>query len=480
MTGRRIAVIGGGLSGLAAAHRLIELTGKSASVETTLFEASPRLGGIVGTLQIGDYLVDTGADSFLTNKPGAVGLCKRLGLEHRLVATNPRYRGAHVLYDGRPVRVPDGFQLVSPSAVWPMVTTPLLSPWGKLRMLMECLIPRGHFADESLAHFVRRRLGREALDRLVQPLVGGIYTSDPEKLSMAATIPRFLEMEAEYGSLIRAAFAQKKRDKQTAAKASDTTSSGARYGLFAALAGGMEELAAALRSKVEAGCRVRKETPVVSIHTTNNAAINGQTGYRISLKNAPDEDFDAVIVATTAHQASKMLSGLNATMASELQGIEYASSAIVVSAHKLSNVRHPLNSFGLVVPHCERRRILATSFSSRKFPVRAPADAVLMRTFVGGAMQPELYDLDDDQLKQLVSEELRDIFGVQGAPEFALVVRYPRAMPQYHVGHLDRVARIDAQASLHPGLAFAGNALRGVGVPDAISSGESAAESVSK
>lgn len=480
MAGRRIAVIGGGLSGLAAAHRLIELTGGNTSVETTLFEASPRLGGIVGTLQIGDYLVDTGADSFLTNKPGAVGLCKRLGLEHRLVATDPRYRGAHVLYEGRPVRVPDGFQLVSPSAVWPMVTTPLLSPWGKLRMLMECLVPRGHFADESLAHFVRRRLGREALDRLVQPLVGGIYTSDPEKLSMAATIPRFLEMEAEYGSLIRAAFAQKKRDKQAAVQASDTTSSGARYGLFAALAGGMEELAAALRSRVEAGCRVRKETPVVSIHVTTNAASNGRTGYRISLKNAPDEDFDAVIVATTAHQASRLLSGLNATMSSELHGIEYASSAIVVSAHKFSNVRHPLNSFGLVVPHCERRRILATSFSSRKFPVRAPADSVLMRTFVGGAMQPELYDLDDDQLKQLVSEELRDIFGVQGAPEFSLVVRYPRAMPQYHVGHLDRVARIDAQTSLHPGLAFAGNALRGVGVPDAISSGESAAESVLK
>lgn len=471
MTGRRIAIIGGGLSGLAAAHRLSELTQKIPDFETTLFEASPRLGGIVGTERIGDYLVDTGADSFLTNKPGAVGLCKRLGLEASLVATDPRYRGAHVLFDGRPVRVPDGFQLVSPSAVWPMVTTPLLSPWGKLRMLMECLIPRGTAEDESLADFVRRRLGREALERLVQPLVGGIYTSDPEKLSMAATIPRFLEMEREYGSLIRAAFAQRRRDKKAASLPSDTTSGGARYGLFAGLSGGMEELLVALRSKVESGCRVRAGTQVLSIRAV------GQR-YQVSLQDGPDEVYDAVIVATTAHQAAKMLQALSPTLSDELAGIEYASSAIVVTAHKLANVRHPLDSFGLVVPHCERRRILATSFSSRKFPERAPSDSVLMRTFVGGAMQPELYDQSDDQLTQIVLEELREIFGVSGSPEFTRVVRYPRAMPQYHVGHLARVARIDAEAARYPGLAFAGNALRGVGVPDAISSGESAAEKV--
>jgi oxygen-dependent protoporphyrinogen oxidase len=482
---RRIAIVGGGLSGLAAAHRLIELSRTETSpIEVTLFEAGPRLGGIIGTTRIGDYLIDTGADSFLTNKPGAVGLCRRLGLEQRLVATDPRYRGAHVLFDGRPVPVPEGFQLMSPSAFWPMLTTPLLSPWGKLRMLMEYFVPPGNTADESLAGFVRRRFGRETLDRLVQPLVGGIYTSDPEKLSLAATLPRFLDQEREYGSLIRAAWKQRRTPAGNRAEAasgnpaaaSDSTSSGARYGLFAGLRGGMEELLAALRTVVEAGCRVRTSAKIKSVRRTDDRPSGN--GYQIVLADGTGEPFDAVIVATPAHQAAALLGGFDASLATQLNGIEYASSVVVVTAHKLADVRHPLDSFGLVVPHRERRRILATSFSSRKFPDRAPADSVLMRTFVGGAMQPELYDLDDDQLKRLVIEELSDIFGVQGEPEISLVVRYPRAMPQYHVGHLGRVAGIESRTAMHPGLALAGNALRGVGIPDAIASGEAAARAV--
>lgn len=470
---RRIAIIGGGLSGLSAAHRLIELSrANPASLEITLFEASPRLGGIVGTQQIGNYLVDTGADSFLTNKPGAIGLCRRLGLEHRLVATDARYRGAHVLFDGRPIRVPDGFQLISPSAAWPMLTTPLLTPWGKLRMFLEWFVPPGNLADESLADFVRRRFGREALDKLVQPLVGGIYTSDPEKLSLAATMPRFLEMERQHGSLLRAALKQRSADRKKSAEPTDMTSGGARYGLFAGLAGGMEELVATLRTAVTAGCHVRTSTRIQSVQRVPLRA----SAYTVVLSDGTQELFDAVIVATTTHQAARLLNDLDSSLASDLTGIEYASSAIVVTGHKLADVRHPLDSFGLVVPHRERRRILATSFSSRKFPTRAPADSVLMRTFVGGAMQPELYDLDDNEICRVVREELSDIFGVQGDPEISLVVRYPRAMPQYHVGHLDRVTRIESQAATHPGLALAGNALRGVGVPDAIASGEAAAE----
>lgn len=475
---RRVAVVGGGLSGLAAAHRLIELSRlNQVPIEVTLFEANSRLGGIVGTRQIGDYLVDTGADSFLTNKPGAVGLCRRLGLEHRLVATNPRFRGAHVLFEGRPVPVPEGFQLMSPSAIWPMLTTPVLSPWGKARMFMEPLVPPANLADESLASFVRRRFGQETLERLVQPLVGGIYTSDPERLSLAATLPRFLEMEQKYGSVMRASMSRQSDLNQRPAgnDATDVKSSGARYGLFAALAGGMEELLNALRSAVAAGSRVRTGARIRKVHRNNR----GDGGYQVELADGSVEAFDSVIIATTAYQAATLLNDLDSSLADDLNGIDYASSAIVVTAHKLANIRHPLNSFGLVVPHRERRRILATSFSSRKFPERAPADSVLMRTFVGGAMQPELYDLDDDELSRIVTEELSDIFGVQGDPEFSLIVRYPRAMPQYYVGHLDRVARIEAKTASHPGLALAGNAYRGVGVPDAIASGEAAAVAVS-
>ncbi len=497
---RRIAIIGGGLSGLAAAHRLIELTPPASSptsprYEITLLEAGPRLGGIVGTKHLDRYLVDTGADSFLTNKPGAISLCRRLGIENKLVATDPRYRGVHVVFDGRPVPVPRGFQLLSPTAIWPMLTTPILSPWGKLRLLMEYFVP-GRTAcdvtgltDESLASFVRRRFGREVLERLVQPLVGGIYTSDPEQLSLAATLPRFLEQERDFGSLIRAARSVKSNKSSRGAKSSsatarDQTSSGARYGLFAGLAGGMEDLLAALRSRVEAGCTVKLNTRVVAIQPDNTnpqrergafSVDASASPFRLTLSDGTHHSFDAVIVATTTHHAALLLDGLAPELSSELRQIEYASSAIVVTGHRLADVAHPLDSFGLVVPHRERRRILATSFSSRKFPERAPAGSVLLRTFVGGAMQPELNDLPDDELLRLVQSELSELLGVRGEPEIALVVRYPRAMPQYHVGHLDRVARIEALTARHSGLALAGNAYRGVGIPDAIHSGEAAA-----
>ncbi len=527
---RRIAIIGGGLSGLAAAHRLIELTqsGSSGSrqsrCEITLLEAGPRLGGIVGTTHRNGYLIDTGADSFLTNKPGAIGLCRRLGLEGKLVATDPRYRGVHVVFDGRPVPIPAGFQLLSPTSIWPMLTSPILSPWGKLRLLLESCVPSRiareatELTDESLASFVRRRFGREVLERLVQPLVGGIYTSDPEQLSLAATLPRFLEQERDFGSLIRAARAAKKgtgvesvvwtpssgrgrpdynnpipavsdapilSEPTRGQTVQDSSSSGARYGLFAGLAGGMEDLLAALRSRVEAGGTVKLNTRVTAIQRplTNPQRERGvfrsaasASPFRLALSDGTHHSFDAVIVATTTHHAALLLDGLAPELASELRQIEYASSAIVVTGHRLADVAHPLDSFGLVVPHRERRRILATSFSSRKFPERAPAGSVLLRTFVGGAMQPELNDLPDDELLRIVQSELNELLGVRGEPELSLVVRYPRAMPQYHVGHLDRVARIEALTARHSGLALAGNAYRGVGIPDAIQSGESAAE----
>ena len=515
---RRIAIIGGGLSGLAAAHRLMELTQPaslpaSSRCEITLLEAGPRLGGIVGTTHRNGYLIDTGADSFLTNKPGAIGLCRRLGLEGKLVATDPRYRGVHVVFDGRPVPIPAGFQLLSPTSIWPMLTSPILSPWGKLRLLLESCVPSRiareatELTDESLASFVRRRFGREVLERLVQPLVGGIYTSDPEQLSLAATLPRFLEQERDFGSLIRAARAAKSNEsthgtKSRPATSHDQTSSGARYGLFAGLAGGMEDLLAALRSRVEAGGTVKLNTRVTAIqrpltnpqreqgrslsesrdsladaagYSCDGGRATQQTGYRLALSDGSSQTFDAVIVATTTHHAALLLDGLAPELASELRQIEYASSAIVVTGHRLADVAHPLDSFGLVVPHRERRQILATSFSSRKFPERAPAGSVLLRTFVGGAMQPELNDLPDDELLRIVQSELNELLGVRGEPELSLVVRYPRAMPQYHVGHLDRVARIEALTARHSGLALAGNAYRGVGIPDAIQSGESAA-----
>jgi protoporphyrinogen/coproporphyrinogen III oxidase len=470
----RIAVLGGGLTGLAAAHRLTELAAEQGrSLDITVFEAGPRLGGIVGTVERDGYLIDTGADSFITNKPGALALCQRIGLESRLQATEPRYRGALVLHNGHPVPVPEGFQLLSPSAMWPVLTSPILSLAGKLRLAREMFIPpRTEGGDETLASFVRRRFGDEVLSRLVQPLVGGIYTSNPEKLSLAATMPRFLEMERTYGSLIRAAKSAKLQPSDE-----DRISSGARYGLFAGLRGGMRDLVEALSVLVQANCHVELNRGVESV-SVEPADASQPLVYRLQFRDALTERFDAILLTLPAYRGADLLRNLDCELAAQLAGIEYASSTIVVTGHELKNVRDPLNAFGLVVPHIEHRKILAVSFSSRKFPSRAPDGRVLLRTFVGGAMQPELYDLDEDATVRLVREELQTTLGVTGEPDFAMVVRYPRAMPQYHLGHLDRVTEIERLTARHSGLALAGNAYRGVGIPDAIHSGELAAERI--
>jgi oxygen-dependent protoporphyrinogen oxidase len=345
---------------------------------------------------------------------------------------------------------------------------------GKLRLAGELLVPRrADTSDESLANFVRRRFGAEALDRLVQPLVGGIYTSDPETLSLKATLPRFIEQERNYGSLIRAAWAAKSQ-----AGDEDRTSGGARYGLFAGLRGGMRELIDALAQRVSDGCQIHLSSRVVRIQDAAPESKQNSPRFSLHFESGAAQEFDAVILTPPAYQAAEMLSSLDAGLGERLRRMEYASSVVVVTGHRLADIEHPLHSFGLVIPHKEGRRILAVSFSSRKFPNRAPEGRVLLRTFVGGALQPELFNLDDPALLSLVKDELQATLGVRGEPDFALVVRYPRAMPQYHVGHLDLVAEIERKANEHPGLVLAGNAYHGVGVPDAIASGERAAEQI--
>jgi oxygen-dependent protoporphyrinogen oxidase len=460
----RVAVVGAGVSGLAAANRLQELCAAAARpLDLTVFEAGQRVGGLVGTRSIAGYRVELGADSFITDKPWAVELCRRLSLEQRLIPTDERYRRSLVLKDGRPVPVPEGFQLLAPQSVAALFRSAALSWRGKLRVALERVVPRGYEdCDESLAHFVRRRFGREALERLVQPLVGGIYTSDPEKLSLQATLPRFLDMEREHGSVIRAL-------KLKARGADAAAASGARYGLFVTPKSGISELVEVLGERVSSGATMRLGTRVTGL------APRPDGGFALELAGGSRDRFDALVLATPAYGAAEAIAAF-APGAGELLGsIEYASTAIVISGHKLSDIRHPLDAFGLVIPAIERRRILAVSFASRKFPDRAPEGCVQLRTFVGGAMQPELLQLSDAELTSLVRSELESIFGIVWKPDFTIVARWLKSMPQYHVGHLDRVAAIERALAPYPRLALAGNALYGVGLPDAIHSGEQAA-----
>ncbi len=456
----RIAVIGGGISGLAAAHRLGELAAAGGRrIDLHVYEASQRPGGVIATERSDGYVLERGPDSFLSEKPAALRLCERLGLTDRLVGTQEQFRRTYVVRDGRLHPLPDGFLLMAPTRFWPLLTTPLFSWRGKLRMGLDLVLPRGHGGDQSLSEFVTRRLGREALERVAQPLVGGIYTADPAALSLAATMPRFLEMERRERSVVRAMWRQQR-------SAARREGSGARWSLFLSFDTGLQCLVDALAQRLPDGV-LRCGRTVADVTRTS------QGGWQLD----DGEHFDALLVATPAAATAALLRRLDAALATELDAIPSASSATVTLAFRREDVAHPLDGFGFVVPHVERRTLLAATFSSLKYPGRAPADTVLLRAFVGGALRPELVELSDAALLRMVRDELGDLLGVRAEPLLTRIARWRQAMPQYQVGHLERVARIRARAGAL-GVYLAGNAYEGVGIPDCIRSGESAAEAL--
>ena len=463
----RVVVIGAGLTGLAAAHRLVArgAAGSRRPAEVVVLDAKDRIGGAIWTKSVDGFTLEGGADSFITNKPWAHDLCRELGLGDQLIGTDDRHRRSFVVRNGRLVPVPEGFVLMAPGKLAPLLASPILSARGKARLLLDLVIPRkADDADESLASFVRRRLGREALDRLVQPLVGGIYTADPNELSLKATLPQYPQMEREHGSLILGARRQARR-----ARAAERGASGARYGLFASLAGGMGTLPRALADALPART-IRTSTAVRRV-----ARGAGPYPWRVELLDGPSIDATGVILTTEAHASARLLDATDPELAQGLRSIPYASSAIVTVGYRRDQIRHPLDGFGAVVPALEERSILAMSFLSVKFPTRAPADSALIRVFVGGATQADLFDRDDDEITAIVRRELGELIGATGEPTLVDVGRHPRAMPQYTLGHLDRVAAIAQRAARHPGLVLAGNAFGGVGIPDCVRSGQEAA-----
>jgi oxygen-dependent protoporphyrinogen oxidase len=462
---RRIAVIGGGISGLAAALRLRE---RLPDCQVTLFESSPRPGGVISTVHRDGYQVERSADNFITTSPWGLDLCKQLGLADQLVVTNSKYRKTFVVRRGRLQPLPDGFLMMAPTQLWPMAVTPILSPLGKIRAAMEYFIPpRRDEADESMASFVRRRLGRETFDRLVEPLISAVYAADMEKLSVKATLSRFRDMETQHGSLIRAMRMQMREKKNE--PGNGKAESGARYSLFVTLATGLSALVDAMVAQLPADA-IRLNCPVAKIEKT-------ETGWQV-WADRPEEatDVDNVILAVPAHRATSLLAGVDAELAGELRQIEYSGTAIVSLGYDFKQIAHPLDGMGVVVPAIEKSPILACSFSSQKYPHRAPPGKTLLRVFVGGARRPELAELRDSELLPLVLEHLGPLLGISGSPEFCDIAHWPRTMPQYHVGHQERIARIEARLSRLHGLKLAGSALRGVGVPDCIRSGQIAAE----
>jgi oxygen-dependent protoporphyrinogen oxidase len=459
----KIAVIGGGISGLAAAHRVVEVARERAvPVDLALVEARERVGGTIATERAGDFVVEAGPDSFLSEKPWALALCRRIGLEARLIGTDDRYRRVFVWRRGRLHPVPEGFQLLAPTRMRPFLTSGLFSAAGKLRMALDLVLPRGgHGDDESLGGFVRRRLGTQALERIAQPLVAGIYTADPDDLSLAATMPRFLELERRERSLILGLARAGRR-------APEPGTSGARFSLFVSLKEGMGELVDALTARLPAG--------VLHLKRRVTGIERAGSRWRVGLADGPPMAVDHVIVATEAHAASRLVRYLDPPLAEMLRLVTYASSVTISLGYRRPDVPHPLDGFGFVVPRSEGSDLLACTFSSVKYPGRAPAGHVLLRCFLGGALNPGLIEHDDDALVGAARRELRAALGVDADPVLVRLARHPASMPQYAVGHLARVETIERRAGALPGLHLTGAGYRGVGISDCVRAAEAAAD----
>jgi len=462
-------VIGGGLAGLAAAEELVA-EGERPGRRVTLVEPARHNGGVLGTTRRDGWLVERSADCFLAARPEGLALVDRLGLHGELVGVDPRVRRALVWHRGRTVPVPLGFRLLAPGRVEGILHSSLLSPAGRLRVLGERWVPRRRRgAEESLEQFAVRRLGREAFERLVQPLAAGIWTADPARLGMASACSEFLAMEREQGSL----WAGERARLGVARPAADAA--GARYGQFVTFAGGMQTLTDRLTDRLR--------SRGVVFHAGRGERLDRLAGqWRVTVTGSDGEPetltADGVIVATRAPAAAVLLAGVDPDLAAELAGIAYAGSVIVSLGFPRAAVAHPLDAAGLVVPRIAGRRALAVSFSSSKFPGRAPPGRVLVRVFLGGALDSEAMALDDAALAALAVREAGELIGARGEPELVQIDRWAGAMPQYHVGHADRVERIESAVARHPGLALAGAAYRGVGIPQVIASGQAAARRV--
>jgi oxygen-dependent protoporphyrinogen oxidase len=458
---KKTVIVGGGIAGLATAFYLHA----GGLTDFTLIECSPRWGGKISSAHKDGFLVEGGPDSFLTQKTVALDLCSELGLESNLVGSNSgKSSTTYVWSGGRLHPMPEGMMLMAPTMVLPFLRSHLISWPGKMRMGMEMFVPRQRGdQDETLAGFVRRRLGAEALNKIAGPLMGGIHAADPERLSLKSTFPMFLEMEKKHGSLLRGMM---KRPKRSPANGSKSTP------MFMSLRGGLQQLADAMiaalpASTVRAGCCVLTVSP----HDDQ---------YRVALSDGTSIVADDVVFATPSYVTADLVQQVDPLLASRLREIRYVSTATVSLGFKRSDISHPMKGAGFIVPRSEGRRITACSWSSEKFKHRAPDDCVLLRVFIGGALAEDLAEQDEAALVELAREELRAIMGITATPVLANAYPWHKANPQYDLGHCKRVAEIERSITAFPGLRLAGAAYHGAGIPDCILSGMKAASSIIK
>jgi protoporphyrinogen/coproporphyrinogen III oxidase len=456
---RKTAIIGGGISALACAVDL-----KEKGLDFTLFEKETSVGGKLCTEKFGGLTIEGGPDSYLPEKFWSVQLIKKVGLAGEMLCSNDEHKGTFIFSGGRLHPLPEGVMLMVPTMILPLVKSRLISWPGKVRMGMELFVPaRRDMKDESLADFVTRRLGRECLEKIAEPLVAGIHTSNPDNMSVLATFPRFVEMERKSGSLIRGMVAAMK-------KRPPPDPSGPAMTYFMSLKEGMQELVH--------GCvaymgreRIRTGAAVISV-------VKQSGGYRLTFGDRSTADFDAVVIATPSYVTREIIGAMDRDLSDRLAAIAWSSSATVSLAFRKGDVQKPLPGFGFIIPRAENRRINACTWSSIKWANRAPDDTVLIRSFVGGGHHEELVSLGDAELVATVREELREIVGLAAEPVFSRAYRWFQGMPKYTVGHLQRIAAIDEKCKVHRGLFLIGSSYRGIGMGDCVKSGFDAAQAI--
>jgi oxygen-dependent protoporphyrinogen oxidase len=448
-------ILGAGITGLAAAERLA-----AASAPFVLVEADTRLGGKITTERVDGFVIEGGPDCFLASKPGAIGLARELGLEPRLRGTNPVHRRTYVKRGGRLHQLPEGITGLVPSRLKPLLTTSILSPWGRLRAGLEALIPaRRSAGEESIAQFVTRRFGRDAYDWLVEPLLSGIYAGDGARLSLDATFPMIGRLERDHGSILRGIMRGRR-----AGEAGPAPSG------FMTPAGGLAELVEAIEGRLPAA-NVRCGVAAAAVE--RDAA-----GYRVSLEDGTTIVADHVILATPAFVSARLVDRLDPELARELREIPFVSTATVSLAFAASAITRQLQGYGYVSPRAEGGPVVACTVTSNKFPDRVPPGGVLIRFFIGRAGLEDVVEQPESVLVDIARAELAQVLGVTAVPAFTRVFRWHNSMPQYVVGHPARLARLEQLRSAHPGLQLAGASYRGVGIPDCISSGWVAASAV--
>lgn len=461
---KKVIIIGGGITGLSTAYFLQEAFKKEQiPIELLLLEASPRLGGKITSERVEDFVIEGGPDSFITQKKGGIALIKALGLSEQLVQTHPLNKAVYILSRGKLVPMPQGFNLMVPSKIIPFALSPLISWPGKIRMGMDLFIPkRTETTDESIASFVRRRLGQEAVELFAEPILAGIFAGDAEKLSIKASFPQFAMLEQVHGSLIKGML--KRQD-----SAKKQRGAAPKWSLFVTMKEGLSSIITELKNKLDQ-CEIKTDSPVTAISPL-------QSGYEVCVGDERHRA-DALVITTPTYKTADWIKPWDAALPKLLEKITYVSTATVSLGFKQKEVKHPLNGFGFVIPRREGSQLMASTWSSTKFPGRAPKDHVLIRVFMGGAHREGILDQDDAGLITTVRKELKTIMGIDAEPVVSRAFRWHKANPQYHVGHLDLVSEIEKESQNHPGLFLCGAAYRGVGIPDCIQQGMDTAEKI--